>query len=133
MIYKKTKFGRCEYCNKKFTYQKKRGWIIRYKVKDLIVCCNCYNNYRRHGKLKKVMIYKKYKTNKERIEARNKKARERQISFSIAGRKVTVYTNGVTEEMKKIFPDIKNKVFEDCIKNPQKYLKNGKENSRDNK
>jgi len=34
-----------------------------------------------------------------------------------------LYTNGVTEELKPLISTIKNKVLDDCIKNPGKYLK----------
>ncbi len=33
-----------------------------------------------------------------------------------------VYTNGFTEELKPLIKKIQNDVFEDCIKNPSKYL-----------
>jgi len=36
--------------------------------------------------------------------------------------KAYVFTDGVTEEMKPLVPKIVNDVFEDCIKNPGKYL-----------
>lgn len=52
-----------------------------------------------------------YKDNKESF-----------VSVSIAGRRSKVYVNGVKEEIKPLIPEIKNKVFEDCIKNPRKYL-----------
>ena len=40
----------------------------------------------------------------------------------VSGKSTTVYTNGVTEEIRPLIPMIKNKVLEDCIKNPGKYL-----------
>ena len=38
------------------------------------------------------------------------------------GQTTNIYTNGVTEEIKPLISKIKNKVLEDCIKNPRKYL-----------
>lgn len=34
----------------------------------------------------------------------------------------TIYTNGVTEEIKPMISKIRDKVLEDCINNPRKYL-----------
>ena len=44
------------------------------------------------------------------------------VTGSIAGKPFKVYTNGATEEMKKRLPLIKEKILNDCIKNPRKYL-----------
>lgn len=41
--------------------------------------------------------------------------------FGAGGTRI-IYTDGVTKEMKKLVPKIRNKVLEDCIKNPGKYL-----------
>ena len=40
----------------------------------------------------------------------------------IKGTQGRVFTDGVTEEIKPLIPMIKNKVLNDCIKHPAKYL-----------
>ncbi|KKL49226.1 hypothetical protein LCGC14_2317620 [marine sediment metagenome] len=43
--------------------------------------------------------------------------------FAFMGQNCRIYTNGLTEHIKPIIPLIKNRIFNDCIKNPRKYLK----------
>lgn len=62
---------------------------------------------------------KNYKKNREKILKYHK---ENYVHFRIAGKPGSVFTNGVTEEIKPLIPMIKNKVLNDCIKNPRKYL-----------
>lgn len=41
-----------------------------------------------------------------------------------------VWTNGVTEELKPLIPKIRDKILNDCIKNPSKYLQDFKKRCR---
>ncbi len=41
----------------------------------------------------------------------------------VEGMATTIYTNGVTEQVKPLVKKIRDKVLEDCIRNPAKYLK----------
>ena len=63
---------------------------------------------------------KYYRKNRKRILLYNKK---NITQFKFMGKKINVFTNGATEEIKPLIPVIKNKVLKDCIKNPRKYLK----------
>lgn len=80
------------------------------------------------------MIRRKYKTNKERKEIqsklRKKHFKENYVCGSVAGKGFRIFTDGYTEILKKQLPEIKNKVLEDCIKNPRKYLKQEKKKSK---
>jgi len=65
----------------------------------------------------------KYCSNK----CKNKKKSGRTLSIPTLGGlkfggKCTVYTNGCTEELKPLVPELANKVLDDCIRNPKKYL-----------
>lgn len=43
--------------------------------------------------------------------------------FGFLGKSCAVYTNGFSEHLRPMIPMIKEKVLNDCIKNPGKYLK----------
>lgn len=42
--------------------------------------------------------------------------------FSFLGEECKIYTDGLTEHLKPMIPLIKDKILNDCIKNPRKYL-----------
>lgn len=49
--------------------------------------------------------------------------KENYVYITVMGKAIRVYTDGVTEEVRPMIPAIKNKVYDDCIKNPKKYLR----------
>ena len=82
--------------------------------------------YREANKDKLAAWQKAYnEANKDKIAARQKAYNAanfiRLPTFGGNG-KHSLYTNGITEYAKKQLPKIVNKVLEDCIKNPRKYL-----------
>ena len=108
------------------------------KLKGIPIICKC-------KWCKKVLLtYKKYcnsshmwkyKYNKDKDFRRKQIEKSRRyskmhITGSFMGKRYSVYTNGVTEEMKEMLPKIKEKVLKDCIKNPSKYLYEKKKNGR---
>ena len=38
------------------------------------------------------------------------------------GQQTSIYTNGVTKQLKPLIPKLKDKVIKDCLRNPRKYL-----------
>jgi len=72
-----------------------------------------------------------HKKNKEKIAKQQKEYYKEKGQQSVnlptfgslkKGGKCIVYTDGFTKELKPLVPKIVNKVLEDCIKNPKKYL-----------
>ena len=58
----------CDYCKRKYEKSLSLNYIIRYRVKGLIVCCACYNYHLVNGRLERVN--KKYNTDEERLIAK---------------------------------------------------------------
>ena len=78
-----------------------------------------------------LIIPLKFKTRKELDNLRACcKVRTQYCKFSFLGKNCVVYTNGFTAQLKPMIPLIKKNVFEDCIKNPRKYLGETKNESR---
>ena len=98
------KMKRCKICNRE------RKLFHKYCEECKIV--TKITNDQRYYKKNRKKFFKYHKENFVNIP-----------SFgSRKGKVTTVFTNGMTEEMKKLVPKIKNKVLNDCIKNPRKYL-----------
>ena len=72
-----------------------------------------------HKKERNLWRKKYYLRNRERLL---KYRKDNFIQGNFCGRSFSVYTNGATEEMRRMLPMIKKKVMEDCIRNPRKYL-----------
>ena len=56
------------------------------------------------------------------VKERKRQYEKQHIYVCLAGKTTKVYTDGVTEELKPLIPKLKEKVLNDCIKNPRKYL-----------
>lgn len=70
-----------------------------------------------------LVIPLKIKTKKERDNIRTKcRDTTEYCKFSFLGKSCHIYTDGFTAQLKPMIPSIKEKVFQDCIKNPRKYL-----------
>ena len=63
-----------------------------------------------------------YEANKDKIAERFRNTHINIPLLGGRGGKSSMYTNGVTKEIKKQLPKIVNDVLEDCIKNPRKFL-----------
>lgn len=48
--------------------------------------------------------------------------RNERVAIYVAGRQFSVFTDGVTEEIRLMIPELKRRVFEECIRNPRWYL-----------
>ena len=74
--------------------------------------------------------FKAYReANKDKIAERFRNTHVYIPLFGGRGGKSSIYTNGVTKEIKEQLPKIVNDVLEDCIKNPKKYLDESGENT----
>ena len=81
---------------------------------------NRFNGLKGHYLL---IIPLKIKTRKEIDSFRNScKNRTEYCQFNFLGKRCRIYTDGFTEHLKPMIPLIKDKVLEDCIKNPAHYL-----------
>lgn len=67
-------------------------------------------------------FHKKYYKKPNIREKQLKYQKEEMVHFRFLGKTINVFTNGVTEEIKPLIPMIKNKVLNDCIRNPARYL-----------
>jgi len=72
----------------------------------------------------KIKAYKKAysEANKDKIAERVRNTHVYIPLLGGRGGKSSVYTNGVTKEIKEQLPKIVNKVLDDCIRNPSKFL-----------
>ncbi len=93
----------CKQCKKQLTGEH-RKW-----------CSNwCYEKYKlHHNESYRLMKNKYHLDNYTRLP-----------TFSMAGKgaKLSIFTNGVTKQMKELMPKIKDDILNDCIKHPRKYL-----------
>ena len=81
-------------------------------------------------KLRREMDNKQYKNYKGDYMKKNYVTIPRFNLKDKVGGVSRVFTNGVTEQMKPLIPKIKEKVLNDCIKNPRKYLGETQNESR---
>ena len=113
------------YCKLHY-YRKMSGKSIIKKCKDCgkdiddklwyIFCNRC------KIKLRKEMDNKRYKDYKGDYTKKNYVTIPRFNLKGKIGGVSKVYTNGVTEQMNPLVSKIKERVLNDCIKNPRKYL-----------
>ncbi len=93
--------------------------ILKVRRKGHIVCLSKYVGYYCLVIPLKIKDYDEAKTLSSAC-----KSRTEYCNFGFMGNRCRVYTNGVTEHIKPMIPLIKDKVYNDCIKNPRKYLEN---------
>ena len=127
-------FGcKVEDCNEK---HRGKGYCIKhysryYQGMPLIkLCKDCKKNIEHYNNNQLFCNQCLEKIKKKRNEITNEFHKKNYVNIPTfgerRGKQSHVFTNGVTEEMKKHIPQIKNDVLNDAIKNISKYLKDDK-------
>ena len=115
---RKPRFCQNQNCGNELTGHQKR-WCkkcSKEKIKEYQEEYKKRPSMKEKGRLAGLKYYKK---NKEKML---KWHRETYVGGSIAGKGFHVYTNGYAKELRPMVDDIKNKVLEDAIANPRKFL-----------
>jgi hypothetical protein len=104
----------CHVCGKKYVAGNVSKWCsdeCMRKVRPTVKQLEKRKEYRRK--------YGEYPYVKDKAKIRMK---ERRVSIDVAGRRFWVSCGKKPKDAKKIIYELKNKVYDDCIKNPRKYL-----------